>query len=472
MNWWWPRVLAPLLLTGLGGLLGYFLGGSTERASWWVTLGFLLGFGLTVVWDTWRGQRVLRWLQLRSGQRAPISAGLWGEAGYRIQKALAERDRATGEARERLTQFLGAINASPNGVLLIDDSDGITWCNATASDHFAVDPIRDRGLCVTNIVRAPAFNELLRRGDAPEAVRFEDPRGLRNLSVLVRRVDAGMRLVLSQDVTEIERADAMRRTFVANVSHEVRTPLTVLSGALESLQTLDLSPQERGRLMELMRQQTDRMQHLVRDLLTLARIEGSPRPSADRWSRLQGCWAQVRAEAAALSGARHALGFEVDGDLQVAIDEGEFTSLVSNLVSNAVRYTSDGGRIHVAWQRLENGQAQLAVSDTGTGIAAEHIARVTERFFRVDDSRSRESGGTGLGLSIVKHIAQRHGAELLIESVLGKGSTFRVRFPSNRVRRDDDASAVAALSQLAGAERSANDPDVRRERHDPARADG
>ncbi|MEP7058631.1 MAG: ATP-binding protein, partial [Caldimonas sp.] len=254
----------------------------------------------------------------------------------------------------------------------------------------------------------------------------------------------------SQDMTEDERSEGMRRDFVANVSHEIRTPLTVLTGFLETLTNLPLTEVERKRVLLMMTQQAERMGTLVNDLLTLARLEGSPRPPADRWVALKALLGAVEADARALSAGRHALRFPGPVETEIAGTQTELLSAFTNLVNNAIRYTPDGGQVEIAWRVLADGRAELAVSDTGPGIAREHLPRLTERFYRVDGSRSRETGGTGLGLSIVKHVVQRHGGELDIRSEVGKGSTFRIVFPSARVRE-----AAPPVEFAARPERSA-----------------
>lgn len=255
----------------------------------------------------------------------------------------------------------------------------------------------------------------------------------------------------------------MRRDFVANVSHEIRTPLTVLAGFIETLQTLPLNDQERGRYLRLLAQQSDRMQTLVSDLLTLSRLEGSPPPAATRWASLRMLTQQLEQEGRALSamhnqaaGAAHDLRFDLPPDIEIAGAAEELQSAMSNLLGNAIRYTQAGGAVHVMSRLLGDGCAEFSVGDTGPGIAAEHIARLTERFYRVDRSRSRDTGGTGLGLAIVKHVAQRHGAELRIESTPGKGSAFCLVFPASRVRTvpgDAPVDAAAAGPSKAGGER-------------------
>jgi two-component system phosphate regulon sensor histidine kinase PhoR len=265
-------------------------------------------------------------------------------------------------------------------------------------------------------------------------VQIPQPGGHGLLSVSVRAYGDRQCLMLTQDITERERADAMRRDFVANVSHEIRTPLTVVAGFVETLANLPLSETERTRVLTLMTQQTQRMQSLVGDLLTLARLEGSPRPPADAWLPLARLGAAVELDARGLSVGRHVLSFDWGDGVELAGSESELLSAITNLVSNAVRYTPESGRIGVAWRRRADGAGEIAVRDTGPGIAAEHLPRLTERFYRVDGSRSRDTGGTGLGLAIVKHVAQRHAGELLIESTPGSGSCFTLVLPAARVR--------------------------------------
>jgi two-component system phosphate regulon sensor histidine kinase PhoR len=270
--------------------------------------------------------------------------------------------------------------------------------------------------------------------------------------VLVRPYGAGQKLLLSQDVTDRDRMESMRRDFVANVSHEIRTPLTVLAGFVETLASVPLSATERPRVLELMRQQTARIQALVDDLLTLAQLEGSPRPPADQWLSADALVARVAAEAEMLSAGRHEIDVAIEPGLDLAGSEFELASAMGNVLGNAVRYTPDGGHVALRWfRRPADGYAVFEVRDDGIGIAREHIPRLTERFYRVDGGRSRETGGTGLGLAIVKHVVTRHGGELEIESEPGKGSTFRVVLPSARVRARpgaelrSDAAAPASL---------------------------
>lgn len=441
MSWLWLRVLLMVAVALSGGLLGYWLGEATGVALMGAIVGAVMPVAAVTVMDLLRGHRVLRWLSESVANAPPPMRGFWGELTTRVERALRARERAAGNERERLAQFLSAIEASPNGVLLLDASEQIEWCNYPAADHLGLDRQRDLRQRVTNLVRAPAFVALLQsRSEQP--VQIPQPGGRGLLSVIVRPYGEGQRLVLTQDITERERADAMRRDFVANVSHEIRTPLTVVAGFVETMTNLPLSEMERKRVLALMSQQTQRMQSLVGDLLTLARLEGSPRPPADTWLPLARLGAAVELDAVGLSAGRHELGFDWGEAVELAGNEPELLSAVTNLVSNAVRYTPEGGRIEVAWHPRDDGGGEIRVRDTGPGIAAEHLPRLTERFYRVDGSRSRDTGGTGLGLAIVKHVAQRHAGVLSIDSTVGQGSCFtlvlpaaRVRVPANRLAR-------------------------------------
>jgi two-component system phosphate regulon sensor histidine kinase PhoR len=225
----------------------------------------------------------------------------------------------------------------------------------------------------------------------------------------------------------------MRRDFVANVSHEMRTPITVLMGFLETVQSLDLKKDQQDQYFDMMMSQAQRMKSLVEDLLTLANLESNALPATTSVIKVETVMALLKNDAEALSQGKHTFTFDIQSPLNVLGDEREVLSAFSNLVSNAIRYTPDAGSIQVVWSMNEQGQGEFSVTDTGPGIASEHLSRLTERFYRVDRSRSRDTGGTGLGLAIVKHIASRHQAQLVIESTPGRGSKFLLRFPKDRL---------------------------------------
>ena len=417
-------------------------------AGWWGA-GLQGAFAGTVAgglgwfaFDLWRGARLLHWLRRGDATAAPPRAGIWGEAAERIRRSLRTREQQVQEAEQRLHDFLAAIQASPNGVVLLDREWRIEWSNLTAAHHLGIDPQRDLQQLVGNLLRDPAFASYASQGDYSRDVvivgRDSAPGRPARVSVQLHPYGQGRKLLLSRDVTALEQADTMRRDFVANVSHEIRTPLTVLAGFIETLQNLPLAEDERARYLGLMAQQATRMQGLVSDLLTLSRLEGSPLPGSTEWTPVAALMGQCEQEANSLASVlgrtTHDLRFEVREPAEIAGSAGELLSAMSNLVSNAIRYTPPGGSVQALWRELPDGRGEFSVRDSGPGIAPEHIPRLTERFYRVDRSRSRETGGTGLGLAIVKHVAQRHAAELRIESTPGAGSTFAIVFPTARVR--------------------------------------
>ena len=424
-----------------GGLLGYWLLPAANAMQ-----GVVAGIGcaslLWVLIDLWRGHKLLAWLREGDTSRPPAVAGLWAEVAERTRRLLRSRDRLLQDSENRLQEFLAAIQASPNGVVLLDAAGRIEWCNQTAAEHFGFDPARDVLQHVGNLVRDPLFAAYQAAGDYSHDVVMPGPASTGSrpvrLSVHLHRYGEGRKLLMSRDVTSVEQAEAMRRDFVANVSHEIRTPLTVLSGFVETLQNLPLDAGDRQRYLALMAQQAQRMQTLVNDLLTLSRLEGSPPPRLDEWAGVRSLMAQCEQEGRNLSMLMtqmgHDLSVVVERDSELAGSHRELLSAMANLVNNAIRYTPTGGKVQVRWAVHADGTGEFSVIDTGPGIAPEHVPRITERFYRVDRSRSRETGGTGLGLAIVKHVVQRHGAQLRITSVLGHGSTFSILFPANRVR--------------------------------------
>jgi two-component system phosphate regulon sensor histidine kinase PhoR len=374
----------------------------------------------------------------------------WRREERRFARLVRDLQDEVRQSRARLEEFLVALENSPNGVVLLDENGRIEWCNHTAALHFGFDAERDRLQYIGNLIRDPDFAAYMASWNYSRDVVLTIPRSGSTplkLSVQAHPYAGSRRLVLSRDVTAMEQAEAMRRDFVANVSHEIRTPLTVLAGFVETMRTLSLDEAERRRYLELMGQQAQRMQTLVNDLLTLSKLEGSPPPGMGEWLPVATLIAQCEQEARSLSAVLapnrpHDLVFDAAPAVEVSGSVGELQSAMSNLLSNAVRYTPGGGRIEVRWRTLADGRGEFSVKDSGPGIAAEHISRLTERFYRVDRSRSRETGGTGLGLAIVKHVLQRHGAELKIESAPGAGSTFAIVFPPSRLRPTVNATGA------------------------------
>ena len=379
--------------------------------------------------------RLRKYVLADAVETMPLPSGFWEEVFFRLQRLVRNLKQQIRVTEQQHDRFIEAFQASPNGIVMLDDQDQIEWCNAIAERFFGLNFKRDAMQRINFLIRRPEFVQYLNKRQFEDPLLLERMGSDSNLSLMIQAFPFGDKrhLLLVQDVTDLQKADAMRRDFVANVSHEMRTPITVLMGFLETVQSLELEKSQRDQYFDMMMSQAQRMKSLVEDLLTLANLESNTLPAPMQVVQIPTMMALLKNDAEALSHGRHALNFETTTPCKLMGDERELLSAFSNLVSNAIRYTPDVGSVSAKWSVNPQGQGEFSVADTGPGISSEHLPRLTERFYRVDRSRSRDTGGTGLGLAIVKHIANRHQAQLVIESTAGKGSTFTLRFPKERV---------------------------------------
>ncbi len=418
-----------LLVTCIAWLFGQVWG---EIYAW---VAATICLALLLFHQLWHSNRFTALLLAPNYGEVPVAMGIWGEIYYRLHKLVRSWRDQVLEVEQQHNRFIQAIQASPNGVIMLNEDDQVEWCNSIAEAHFGLNARRDAMQRITHIIRRPAFVQYIIRQNYRNPIRLANMGQFEEYSLDVQIFPYGdkQKLVLSQDVSQIEKTDAMRRDFVANVSHELKTPLTVLSGFLETVQEFEVDKRDRDRYLQLMQIQTGRMKTLVDDLLTLAKLEGNPEPPATQPIGMGQIIQRLQLDAEGLSQGQHQISIERYSDKDLMGDEAELYSAFSNLVSNAVRYTPSGGQIDIAWQDSEDGGIELVVKDTGAGISEEHLPRLTERFYRVDRSRSRDTGGTGLGLAIVKHVANRHQGDLKITSQVGVGSVFCLHFPKQRV---------------------------------------
>jgi two-component system phosphate regulon sensor histidine kinase PhoR len=379
--------------------------------------------------------RLKKFIQTDSVENIPLPSGYWEEVYFGLQRLVKGLKHRLRNIEQQHDHFIEAFQASPNGIVMLDESDHIEWCNSIAEGFFGLNFKRDVLQRINFLIRRPEFIQYLIKRNFEESLLLErmGPNG--SLSLMLQAFPFGQKrhLLLIQNVTDLQKADAMRRDFVANVSHEMRTPITVLMGFLETVQSLNLEKTQQDQYFEMMMLQAKRMKSLVEDLLILANLESNALPAENNVVKIKTLMALLRNDAEALSQGNHSLSFDIESTANLLGDESEILSAFTNLVSNAIRYTPDTGTIQVNWNVNGEGQGEFSVTDTGPGIPSEHLSRLTERFYRVDRSRSRDTGGTGLGLAIVKHIANRHQAQLLIESTAGKGSTFTLCFPKERL---------------------------------------
>jgi two-component system phosphate regulon sensor histidine kinase PhoR len=402
----------------------------------WALAALAAGTVALVAFHLYHLRLLTQWASGPQNADVPVGRGAWAPAFAAIYEQVRTRLASERELNHLLERFRQMAEAVPDGIVVLDGANRIEWANAQALGQLGLDLEHDVRQPVVNLVRQPEFHRHLEAGEfgAPIVVASgRDPRRTLALQLVPFALDKKM--LMSRDVSELEAVARMRRDFIANVSHELKTPLTVISGFVETLQDLELDPRQRARFLSLMREQAKNMQRLVADLLTLSSLESEHNPLEQERFAIVPLMLELSAEAKALSSGQHAVALDIGEAANVLGSREELASAFGNLVSNAVRYTPASGSITIAWRVDADGTGVFSVADTGIGIGPEHLPRLTERFYRVDRSRSRATGGTGLGLAIVKHVLLRHQAELEIASEPGRGSTFAVRLPARRVTR-------------------------------------
>ncbi len=364
----------------------------------------------------------------------PIGTGAWEDVFATIYHEQRRHNRSKIQLSSALDRFRHAASALPDGVVLLDDDNKIEWCNKPAEQQLGLMLKQDINKPIVYLVRNAEFIKYLEHHVDIEPIKLMSWIRLDvTLEIQLVAFGSSQKLLISRDVSQQEKLEHMRRDFIANVSHELRTPLTVVGGFLETLSDMDGAvPENLRNYFGMMQEQTSRMRLLIEDLLTLSQLESGATSPDEAELDIYALLSTILNEAKSLSNGQHTISLEANQTLALVASNQELHSAFGNLVGNAVRYTPDGGSISIKWEE-KNQEAIFSVTDTGLGIEQQHIDRLTERFYRVDRSRSRGTGGTGLGLSIVKHILNRHQARLEIISEYGKGSTFKVVFPKTRI---------------------------------------
>ncbi len=432
---WRKFLIGLVLLLGAGAAIGGLYGRPE--------LGLLAASLAALGWQVYRLLAFEHALRTRDFDAFRQGEGIWSQIFSRFVFHNERSLRHKRRYQQLLREIRKSTNAMPDGAVVIDHNNEILMCNRAAKTLAGLRPKKDRGQRVDNILRNPELSKLLESGDSDRTVEIASPVRVGDwLNCRVVPYGADQKMLLLRDVTERLRLNKMRRDFVANASHELRSPLTVITGYLDSLaEGADLAEWQ-GPIAQ-MQSQAQRMNQIIAELMELSRVESAGRANEQEQIDVAGLVASTRKALADMDNSPE-IRVEVDSDVRLLGNSSQIESVITNLVSNAVRHTPADGVVTVRWARSKKGSS-LEVEDTGEGIAAEHIPRLTERFFRVDRGRSRDDGGAGLGLAIVKHILSRHDASLGIDSVVGEGSTFRCEFPKNR---------TVFLSTVAGPQQS------------------
>jgi two-component system phosphate regulon sensor histidine kinase PhoR len=408
-----------------------------------VALVLAITLGIYSVVQLWNVLRVEIWLRHRRVESPPDISGVWGEVVTIISRIYRRKQFHRARVTALLREFRRLTTAMPEGAVLLGPDHEILWFNSHASEWLGLRRKRDIGIRIENLVRHPAFVDYLKTGHPSEGVIVQDLESDLWLAFnVVRTGTAERQLLMVRDVSDEQHLQSMRKDFVANASHELRSPLTVISGYLDALaDDENLDPAWNTPVLE-MRRQAERMRTIIKDLLELSKLESGEHTQEEHPVDMGGLLALLRKEVMGLDERPRNVRLRLESDALLKGVESELHSVASNLISNAVKYTPYEGEIELRWWTDDAG-AHLSVKDTGMGIAEEHIPRLTERFYRVDPGRARSMGGSGLGLAIVKHALQRHDGTLQIESQEGVGSAFTCHFPRSRVI-SRSASIVAA----------------------------
>jgi len=420
----------PLVILGLGILI--LLGLLLEQTLLFLTF----GLAIYLSWNLFHIYRLLNWLFSGAITQLPQAVGTWGL----IFSSLDKLQRRNRKRKNRLFDILGryrdSTEAMPDATIILKSSGEIEWYNEVAREYFGFKAKKDRGRLMTEIVKGHSFLSFLKVESQYDTLEIPSPIDKsRVLSVRIVPYGKGQRLILARDTSKMHQLRIVRKDFVANVSHELRTPITVISGFLESFADYFADNEQLLKSIKIMQQQSDRMSCIVQDLLHLSSLEAADENvCVDEEVAVPSMLECLAKEAEIISGKeKHKISTKIDQSIWIKGNSKELQSAFSNLISNAIRYTPKRGSIKIQWFQNKQGNPILKIEDSGDGIPLEHITRLTERFYRVDAGRSRDSGGTGLGLAIVKHVLNHHGAELLIDSELGKGSVFSCCFPKNLV---------------------------------------
>ena len=421
-----------LMLVAFIAIIGGALSGH-----WLISLVFaLVGY---IGWSLYKLNQLHTWLNKGAKPSLlPDSNGLWERITQQVQVTHKKSDRRKERMANLLKLQQGIITGLPYATVVLNENNEIDWANELSKDYLHIDIKKDRGQRIDNLIRLPEVHKILENNSSSEievSLAASDYGLEKQIAIQIISVEKGLKLLIARDISERINIHRMRKNFIANASHELRTPLTVIAGYLEIMQGDENFPENLKLAVNSASDQSIRMQRIIEDLLTLSRLENSElNDNSHNIINVPSVLERICAdETSLITNDTHVISNDIDKNLKLKGSDAEIISVCSNLVHNAVRHTQDGTHVSVKWELTQDKEARLSIIDNGQGIPAEHLAHLTERFYRVDKGRSRDKGGTGLGLAIVQHIVQRHGGQLIINSNVGLGSEFIVTFPEHRV---------------------------------------
>ena len=425
------RIALVIFIAIVGGLItGHWL------------LALVISLIVYIAWLLYKLKQLHTWLSKGAKPSLlPDSNGIWERITQQIQFTHKKSNRRKERMGTILKRLQGIISGLPYATVVLNGNNEIDWANHLSQEYLDIDIKKDRGQRIDNLIRLPEVHKILEKNKSKE-VEVSFPSGdfglERQVAIQIIPIQDDLKLIIARDTSERNNINRMRKNFISNASHELRTPLTVIAGYLEIMQEDDNFPDNLQPALVASADQSIRMQRIIEDLLTLSRLENSElNDNSSSIINVPSILERVYAdETTLINDNSHIIEKKIDETLKIKGSEAEIISVCSNLIHNAVRHTQDGTKVSIEWKLNNQNEACLLISDTGQGIPAEHIAHLTERFYRVDKGRSRDKGGTGLGLAIVQHIVQRHNGKLDIKSEVGKGSVFSVCFPTNRIVKD------------------------------------
>lgn len=416
----WKRIVIELLLFCFPALiLSIFIGH--------LTLLLLISVLTALLWHFYNLLKLSHWLWLDRSIIPPQGLGSWEPLFYGLYQMQQRNRQRRRELASLIKRFRSGAESLPDAVVLSTESGNIFWCNRLAQQMLGFRWPEDSGQQILNLIRYPQFSAFINKKSFNQPLTLQFNNG-NYIEFRVIPYDEGLMLISARDVSQVRQLEEVRHKFFTNVSHELKTPLTVLQGYLEMLGDEGINPTIQKKALISMQGQTERMSRLVNQLLILSRIEAAPRYLLNETVNVPVQLEILSREATVLSEGKRQINFDITPGLQVLGDQDQLYSAMSNLVYNAINHTPEGATIDITWKRTPTG-ALFIVSDNGPGIEREHISHLTERFYRVDPSRSSKTGGSGLGLAIVKHALNHHGSQLMITSQLGKGSKFSFVLP-------------------------------------------